>query len=768
MERKTSPPRTAAAAAAVAMLCLAAGGACRTAGLRDVTGGALRLDVTVGERGPILEWRGHEVARVEVVAGASAVPLSQDPAEPRRFIGRTREARFELFLREIEPGAVRLELLARFPRPATLERLSLRVLPEIGPIDEALSPALTPTPDHAVPVSGFEGAPELTVRSGTTVLSLVADREGGGRGAFLEFLPRRPLLECGFAALRPTGDGLSAFDRGAGVLFEAGDARLAATLVVSRSEGARENPRARVAEFLWRRHARPRFLAGAPLAEPAERAATLARAFLFAGRWGEVAWRRCARDGREVAGAVAEIGPALWPGAEGGRETGGAGPPLAIENTSASRGVRGALGLALEARSLERAGDLTAARERLDRARMRKDLALAGPARNGFFATVLVAGENGSFEAGEWRPGPATRPPGHERFFHVASTSATARDLVAWLSEIEDDPRARTLVAGYAAALLRVQRPDGSFPAWVHEASLAASPVELPAESAASVAFLAALARATGSEVDLDAARRGSSFLARDVLAPSRFEDAALYFGPVPESAHVTRGVRDPECLQYPRSTLAIAWVAEAFVEMARADPDGEEWTPLAERALDALALEQSTLGPEEGGVVAEAVFGSFSGGNAGRATGDPIEGLVAPIFLEGYRVTGRADHFERGVLALRAALARVLGGGEEGLVLARSATRDGFAVRYDRGAGAAADARAIVRDRFGDVYVDRERGAAFGVDGVAVTGDGPSFSARDLTGSSRLLRVAYSTGESAVVPIAAGGMAQVPESLDP
>jgi hypothetical protein len=62
----------------------------------------------------------------------------------------------------------------------------------------------------------------------------------------------------------------------------------------------------------------------------------------------------------------------------------------------------------------------------------------------------------------------------------------------------------------------------------------------------------------------------------------------------------------------------------------------------------------------------------------------------------------------------------------------------------YDWGNGAASEARNRVFDHVGDVYVDRFRNQAFGIDSVAVSMHDGSCTLRDLAGQLRNVRVVF------------------------
>lgn len=89
-------------------------------------------------------------------------------------------------------------------------------------------------------------------------------------------------------------------------------------------------------------------------------------------------------------------------------------------------------------------------------------------------------------------------------------------------------------------------------------------------------------------------------------------------------------------------------------------------------------------------------------------------------------------------LMLLAAALCSVSGAEGEGM---------GEFTIFTWGNGAAAEARNRVRDHYGDVFVDRARGQAFGIDSIAATLEGGRLLLRDLAGSPRELRVVFDDG---------------------
>ena len=141
---------------------------------------------------------------------------------------------------------------------------------------------------------------------------------------------------------------------------------------------------------------------------------------------------------------------------------------------------------------------------------------------------------------------------------------------------------------------------------------------------------------------------------------------------------------------------------------------------------------------------------------------------------MEYYRETGDPHLFERGVAALKSSFVMMycpenpqakalwekvwpfFGPEDYGFTMENyghigkvSSEGEGIGefTIYDWGNGAAAEARNRIRDRFGDVYVDRRRGQAFGIDSVDVRRIGERFELRNPGAGAREVAVVFEDG---------------------
>jgi hypothetical protein len=171
---------------------------------------------------------------------------------------------------------------------------------------------------------------------------------------------------------------------------------------------------------------------------------------------------------------------------------------------------------------------------------------------------------------------------------------------------------------------------------------------------------------------------------------------------------------------------------------------------------------------------------------NADGEWNDARQSLFAPVFLDYYRATGEREYFERGVAALRASFALLycpenarvrpayerahpmLGPESYGFTMENVAHGgpDGHGIGpftiFSWGNGAALASAALVRDRFGDVYVDAKRHSAFGINGCEAEIQGRMVAVRERYGR-KSLGVVYADGQRREVALSPTGTGEVP-----
>ena len=328
-----------------------------------------------------------------------------------------------------------------------------------------------------------------------------------------------------------------------------------------------------------------------------------------------------------------------------------------------------------------------------------------------------------------------------ENLYHTVDCSWTAYWMLRWHRDVEADQRLVQFAVRYAAFLLREQRASGAIPSFFRGEALAAEP--LLAENvgtAASGALLALLHELTGERKYFDAAARAARFIEREVLVRRVWQDYEVIF----DSGAKPLGFFDRHTQQYAQVTQGMVWSAAMFGTLARTT--GQPFLERAGEVVDYLALFQQVWDPP---FLSVKTFGGFPVGNSHPSWNDARTPLLATAFADHYDLTREPQYLQRAVAAVRASLVLmfmpenkpVSGIYEQG---PRGHADEGYAGRgrdeqftglsFDFPVGAALSSIALMKQRYGDVYVDASREFAIGIDGWLVHAVRANESAIDLT----------------------------------
>ncbi len=316
----------------------------------------------------------------------------------------------------------------------------------------------------------------------------------------------------------------------------------------------------------------------------------------------------------------------------------------------------------------------------VEMARATRSLALSAPASGGFFPTVFEFGKDRWVESHHQGGGPG--------IFHLMDMSWTMYQLLRWHRELEPDEESVARALSYAAAVARVQRPDGGLPAYVDRADNPVTAVDRSvlirdleggggdpyvldmvksrwgqdrfvesAEDGASLLFLATLATVLppgDKEVAgvLEVARRIASYLAERVVPPAKWSDFEVYFSCSPKSLDFY----DRRSGQWPQNTLCMQHAAAGLLCLYELTGEKENLA-CAGRAMDRLSLYQQVWSPPWLGLDA---FGGYGVMNTDGEWNDARQAQFAETHLEFARVTEEAEHAERAIAAARAAFTTI------------------------------------------------------------------------------------------------------------
>lgn len=654
------------------------------------------------------------------------------------------------------------------------DELSVRIDLEVSP-DFWWAPHLAPEEGYVVGQHVFR-APALIVQHGSTTLAVVPDLGVVGQRAanpwFLDYDATLNVMWLGMVETEIPEHVL--FRKTTGMSFARGTVELGFFVSAYHDRGDVRNPWSRVAGFLWKKWGKPLFEAGEPTPALLEDYVRHTYAWAFDG-WGDFVWQEFDIDDVRVGAPQFIVNVSQSPNYTGEwyqREF------LSIWNQAWFSSLRSASGLFRYARK-------TGNDELMRKALLTKELALAAPLADGLFPSVIRTNNqtvdvNGAevrrpegWETSYWTNSNRS-PTDHgitSDWYHILDASWTALLMLRWYEELEQDERLLEYARAYGDRLLAIQDSDGFFPGWLHPETHAPGPVmnQTP-ETSMSVTFLLKLAELTGSQDYGDAAVDAMDAVLRGIVPEGRWEDFETYWSCCRWGRDTYLGKKVERNAMHKQNTFSMFWTAEALLAAYRSTGELSylEW---GRRTLDELSMAQQVWQPP---FIYVPALGGFGVMNSDGEWNDSRETLFAELFLDYFRETGSSDYFERGVSALKSGFIMMycpenaavkemwekvypwFGPEDYGFTMENyghggrtSPEGEGMGVFtiYDWGNGAAAEAAMRILDHYGDIYIDRERGLGFGIDGVTAGRSGQRWQLRNDSGDSRLLRVVFEDG---------------------
>jgi hypothetical protein len=646
------------------------------------------------------------------------------------------------------------------------------------------APHLAPEPGFVVAQHVFR-SPALITAQGGTSLAIVPDLDLVGRTDgnpwFLDYD-----APAGEARLGTTLTEIPVhvlYKKKPGQTFAPGSVEIAFFVLASRAVSPAADPWRRASDFLWTRWGRPLLESGEPIRAPLDRYVERTYAWAF-GSWGPAVWQEFELGGRKVGAPQFIVNVSQSPNSPEPwyqREF------LSIWNQAWFSSLRSASGL-------YRYGRRTGNGEYLRKARLAKELALAAPRTDGLFPSVIRTDNTDVEVAGKKLPRPKgwdtaywtnsdRRPAEHgitADWIHLLDASWTASQMLRWHKDLEPDERLLEYARAYADALLSLQAADGFFPGWVEPQTRAAGAVmnQTP-ETSASASFLLELAALTGQKKYRLAGLKALDAVIREIVPSGRWEDFETYWSCCGWGRDTQLGRKIERNSLYKQNTLGMFWTAEALLAAHRATGRAE-YLAWGRRTLDELSMAQQVWQPL---FIHVPALGGFGVMNADGEWNDSRETLFTELFMDYYRATGEPAYFERGIAALRAGFIMMyapenpevkamwekvypwFGPADYGFTMENyghggktSPAGEGMGVFtiYDWGNGAAAEAANRIIDHYGQVYVDRARKQAFGIDAVEVRPEKKGgWTLVDKTGTGRRVRVVFDKGAPREVDLA-------------
>jgi hypothetical protein len=366
----------------------------------------------------------------------------------------------------------------------------------------------------------------------------------------------------------------------------------------------------------------------------------------------------------------------------------------------------------------------------VEKACLMKNLVMAAPSEKGIFASVLSVGR----WMISWVKG--TRAHENYEFYHTADNAWTGYWMLQWYRDFEQEKALLDKARALGEFFVEAQLPSGAIPSWVRVKGVQIEPVP-PLEESATTAcpalFLVELYKVTGDMKYLVAAEKAAEFIQKNIIPKNKWFDFELYFTVCGKKGEL----RDEYTGLSGQNSLSLWWATELFAGLHDAT-NRKDYLDVGVRLIDLLCLYQQVWNPPYLSIYA---FGGFGVMNSDAEWSDARQSMFATTLMHYYNHTSEDEYFERGIAALRASFALMFIPEHKGITMKHlSAIKPmdygsmsenyghfgddravpGY-VYFDWGSGSSASASAYVERKFGDVYVDRERRKAFGINGCIV-----------------------------------------------
>ncbi len=416
------------------------------------------------------------------------------------------------------------------------------------------------------------------------------------------------------------------------------------------------NPWQRPLAFCWEKWGRSLFLQGEPL--PARNIPfCVSQTYQWAfGSWKKSVWQELQLGDKKVGAPVFIVNVTQspnWKGDINEREV------RSIWNQAWFSSLRSASGL------------YRFAREKKDSALLgyalsTKELALSFPQEDGFFYSVVATpmetvNKNGRLlhRSKGWDScyfGNSNRNPytGDVRQspFHILDMSYTAYLMLEWYEELEKDERLVQYAKRYADALLRIQRPDGFFPAWLALGSREPLPyLDRSPETSMSVTFLLKMYRVSGDARYKAAAVKAMQAVIDQIIFQGRWEDFETYWSCSRYGSDTLVGRKVVRNDMYKQNTLSMYWTAQALYALFETTGD-KQYLHHGQRVLDEMLMYQASWQPP---YMYVNVLGGFGVMNGDGEWNDSRQSLFAELILQYGKTLDRPAYIQRGLAALKA-----------------------------------------------------------------------------------------------------------------
>ncbi len=519
------------------------------------------------------------------------------------------------------------------------------------------APHLTPTEDHIIAQHVFR-SPALIFASAAKQISIVPDLDIMKNAQpvpwYMDMIAPDEEMVLGMSLSSVKEHTL--FVRKPGAVYPPGKISFGFYILLEDNHTALFDPWRKLDSFFWKKWGSPEYAANQPLGrKDLEPYVDYTYNWAF-NTWKKSVWQDIELDGKKLGGSVFIVNVTQspnYPGKVDEREF------RSVWNQAWFSSLRSAGGLYRYAR---RTGNKTLT----EYAIKTKELALAFPQKNGFFDALIATDMEQVTEDGKtynrskgWGThyfGNSDRNPytGDTRKapYHVLDMSFTASLMLDWYTELEKDPKLLSYATNYGNALLRIQQPNGFFPAWL--SSEDQHPLDVlnqSPETSMSVTFLLKLFRATKNEKYKTAALKAMRAVMEKDIPVGRWEDFETYWSCSRYGSKELVGKKVQRNDMFKQNNFSMYWTAQALLISYQSTKD-KNYLKYGQRTLDELLMTQACWQPPYIYVNALGGFGVMNGDGEWN---DARQSLFAELILDYGKLLNKEEYIERGLSAMRA-----------------------------------------------------------------------------------------------------------------
>jgi hypothetical protein len=595
------------------------------------------------------------VLSAQPAAGQAAIPAALQPFVRDISLPQLGPTSPTIHYDQLQPGITHVLITWDLNDSVHQDDLQVNIRPAFQPVFH-WAPHLTPTDSNIIAQHVFR-APALIVQSATSQLVLLPDLDlitNTPIPWYLDMNAETNLLTIGLSNSHIKEHVL--YYKKPGAQYAKGKHTLGFYLFTNKDSTHLSDPWREPLHFYWQRHGEALYTQGQPL-PAANIPGYITQTYHWAfDSWKKTVWQEFSIDGKTVGAPVFIVNVTQSPNYKGDvneRET------RSIWNQAWFNSLRSASGL------------YRCAREKHDTTLLRyanetKELALSFPQTRGFFCSVIATPMETITKKGKqlrrstgWDHryfGNSDRNPFTNEIrkspYHVLDMSYTALLMLHWYDQLQKDPRLLDYTRSYADALLKIQRPDGFFPAWLTLDSLRPMGyLDQSPETSMSVTFLLTLSRITGDTHYATAAYAAMQAVIDNNIAQGQWEDFETYWSCSRYGSDTLIGRKVPRNDMYKQNTLSMYYTAEALYTCYQTSGKST-YLQLGRRVLDLLLMYQATWQPP---YMYVNVLGGFGVMNADGEWNDSRQSLFAELILQYGKTLNEPEYTQRGLAALKA-----------------------------------------------------------------------------------------------------------------